>query len=379
MNRRFKLGLIINPYSGIGGALALKGSDGADIREKALAMGANKQSGARTKEALELLEPLKSEVEIYCPQGEMGGDIAESLGLATNIIYTAKASQTEDLDTMKAAQALLDEDVDLIIFAGGDGTARNMCEVIQDKCPVIGVPAGCKIHSGVYAITPLAAGRVLAQVVSGELLTLMQAEVKDIDENAFRAGQVIAKTYGNMDVPQELSYMQSVKMGGKESDELVLADIAAEIIEEIDEHPDNYYVMGSGSTVDFIMQELGLENTLLGVDIVKNGQLVARDVNAIQLLEIANKLDDKAALKLVITLIGGQGHVFGRGNQQLSSDLLSLLPKSSIRIVATKTKLTALNGRPLIADTGSKALNRALSGPISVITGYRDKSLYYIE
>jgi predicted polyphosphate/ATP-dependent NAD kinase len=185
---------------------------------------------------------------------------------------------------------------------------------------------------------------------------------------------VNARQFGEMQVPTELRYIQAVKMGGKESDELVLADIAAHIIEIIEDNPEQLFVMGSGSTVEFIMQELGIENTLLGVDVIKNKQLIASDVTANQLLTLtANQ-----SCKLVLTLIGGQGHIIGRGNQQLSADFLKQLGKENILLIATKNKISNLSGRPLIVDSGDLVVDQQLSGLVSIITGYHDQVLYPI-
>jgi predicted polyphosphate/ATP-dependent NAD kinase len=320
------------------------------------------------------LLPLKDQLNIFTASGEMGEDVVSELGFKYDVAYQHPASQTESADTQAAALALMAQRVDLILFAGGDGTARNICEVVENRCPVVGVPAGCKIHSGVYAITPKAAGKVVAQVVKGELVSLMAGEVKDIDETEFRAGRVLAKHYGEMLVPEELSYIQAVKMGGKESDELVLSDIAAHVIELMSDEPDTLFVMGSGSTVDSIMQEMELKNTLLGVDLVSDQKLVASDLTAASLLQhCANK-----PTKIVLTLIGGQGHVLGRGNQQLSPELVNLVGKQNILVVATKSKLQSLHGRPLVSDSGDAALDEMLVGPIPVITGFHDLVLYSI-
>jgi predicted polyphosphate/ATP-dependent NAD kinase len=374
LKRLFKLGLIINPYSGIGGSLALKGSDGPDIRRQALMKGAEKLSGKKMKIALQALLPLKNQLCIFTASGEMGADILLSMGFNHVVVYQNQVQQTESTDTKAAAIELMAKAVDLILFAGGDGTARNICEVVENQCPVVGVPAGCKIHSGVYAITPKAAGKVVAQVIHGELVSLMSGEVKDIDESEFRAGRVIAKHYGEMLVPEELSYIQAVKMGGKESDELVLSDIAAHVIELMDDEPDTLFVMGSGSTVDSIMREIGLTNTLLGVDLVRGQQLMASDLTAASLLEFcANK-----QVKIVLTLIGGQGHILGRGNQQLSPALIKMVGKPNILVVATKSKLQTLGGRPLVSDSGDAALDDMLVGPIPVITGFHDLVLYSV-
>lgn len=160
-------------------------------------------------------------------------------------------------------------------------------------------------------------------------------------------------------------------MGGKESDEMVLDDIAAEVTERID---DELLVMGSGSTVEAIMQCMGHENTLLGVDLVEQNNLLARDVTESRLYgEVAQR--ETGSVKLVITLIGGQGHLFGRGNQQLSPRVIRHIGKENIWVVATKTKLQALNNKPLRIDTGDSELDRELSGTIRVITGYHDEVL----
>ncbi|MFT4993776.1 MAG: putative polyphosphate/ATP-dependent NAD kinase [Paraglaciecola sp.] len=369
---KFKLGLIINPFAGIGGALALKGSDGSEIREQALNMGAEQQAGEKTRLALQQLSELKEQVHIFTASGDMGEAVALDLGFTTQVVYRPTELQTEGRDSENAAQALLDQGVDLILFAGGDGTARNICTVVAQKVPVLGVPAGCKIHSGVYAITPQAAGRVVAMLVRGEIVSLSDGLVMDIDEALFRSGRVNARQYGEMRVPSELRYIQAVKMGGIESDELVLADIAAHVIEQMEQSPDTLFVMGSGSTVDGVMQELGIANTLLGVDVVQNKQLIETDLSAGDLL----KHLQNAPVKLVITLIGGQGHIFGRGNQQLSPAVIRLIGRENILTIASKNKLQALGNKPLIADTGDLALDAELAGVIPVITGYHDQVLY---
>ena len=367
----FKLGLIVNPVAGLGGTVALKGSDGAHTAAKAIELGAEPKANSRTKAALEVLLPYKERLTIYTVNGDMGEQTAKALGFKVEVVYNSAVITTPD-DTEQAAKVLKDFGVDLVLFAGGDGTARNICHTIEDTIPVLGIPAGCKIHSGVYAITPKAAGRVVEMLVKGELVTLADADVMDIDEDAFRQGTVKAKRYGEMQTPSEVRYMQAVKNGGKETDELVLADIAAHVVSQMDE--DTFYIMGSGSTVEAIMEEMGLENTLLGVDLIKDQTLVAQDLTAKQLFELTHE----QSTKLVITLIGGQGHIFGRGNQQLSPALIRAIGKENIIVVATKTKLQALNGRPLICDTGDGELDDELTGYIKVTTGFNDHIMYAV-
>lgn len=365
--RNYTLGLIVNPVAGLGGSVALKGSDNAAA--EALALGAVPMANQRTATALEVLVPYQSKLTIVTVQGQMGEDVARSLGFNVGTVLPAP-TQTSAEDTERCAQAMQDLGVDLILFAGGDGTARNICHAVGDALPVLGIPAGCKIHSGVYAITPRAAGRVVEMLVTGELVTIGEADVMDIDETAFRQGVVKARRYGEMRVPTELKYVQSVKMGGKESDELVLQDLAAYVASEM--LPDVRYVMGSGSTVAAVMAELGLDNTLLGVDVIENQQLIAKDVTASQLLELVSEQPSK----LVITLIGGQGHIFGRGNQQLSPAVIRAIGKDNILLLASKSKLKNLAQRPLISDSGDATLDAELAGFINVITGYNDHVMY---
>lgn len=377
---KFKLGFLINPIAGIGGSVALKGSDGEGIAQKAVDLGAQFKANQRAKLALEILLPYKNDLIIYTANDLMGARCAQELGFTVKIIYNSLNEKTTAQDTENTVQQLIKAKVNILLFAGGDGTARNVCHIVGDNFPVLGIPAGCKIHSGVYAVTPKAAGRVIEMLVTHQLVTLTEADVMDIDESLFREGIVKAKRYGEMQVPSELRYVQAVKSGGKESDELVLQDIAAHIIEQMD---DTFFIIGSGSTTAFIMEELGEKNTLLGVDVLQNKSVIANDVTEPQLWQmlqehLVNQSGTKQ-VKLVITLIGGQGHILGRGNQQLSPRIINAIGKDNIIVVATKTKLMGLNARPIIVDSGDSALDQELTGLIPVITGYKDQVLYPVN
>ena len=373
--QQFTFGLVVNPYAGIGGTVALKGSDGAATRQEALARGAELKAEKRTAEALQQLLPYRQQLHFITAAGAMGEQVLTELGFSYQVVYQPAVQQTEAEDSQAAVQAITQFKPDLLVFAGGDGTARDVVAALAEQpLPVVGIPAGVKIHSGVYAITPSAAGKVLQQLISGQLTTLRAADVMDIDEQAFRAGTVRARRYGELMVPGELEYMQAVKIGGKESDELVLADIAADVIEAMEE--ETLYIMGSGSTVAFIMAELGLPNTLLGVDVVHQQQLVASDVTGQQLQQaIAAAKAKGQAVVMVITLIGGQGHLFGRGNQQLTPAVIRAVGKENIWVVASKKKLHELGERPLRVDTGDAELNQELTGFTAVISGYHDKTM----
>jgi predicted polyphosphate/ATP-dependent NAD kinase len=368
---KFRIGLIINPVAGMGGSVALKGSD--DVIAQAIALGAKAKANDRASIALAALIPYQDDVEIVTAPMKMGQELCQALGFNHQCIsfdvnddITNALQDSNAQHTLEAAQKIKDAGVDCLVFVGGDGTARNIYTAVEDNLPVLGIPAGVKIHSGVYAITPSAAGKVLELMVTNQLVSVMERDVMDIDETLFRDGIVKAKRYGEMQVPAQLTYMQAVKMGGKESDEMVLADIAADVIRQVE---DELVIMGSGSTTEFIMEEMGLDNTLLGVDVVQDQTLIASDVSEQQLLELIKQHD---SVKLVVTLIGGQGHVFGRGNQQLSPEVIRAVGQENIIIVATKTKLEALEQRPLLVDTGDVTLDKALSGFVKVTTGYND-------
>ncbi len=380
--KRFRLGLIINPLAGLGGSVGLKGSD--NVAQLAIEKGAEPKANLRMEQALAVIEPFKDQIDIITASGDMGQNLAQKMGFTVTCVHSTAANETltpdkqaqhhqltHARDTQLTVEALMNESLDLLLFAGGDGTARDIFAVVDDSLPVLGVPAGVKIHSGVYAITPHAAGVVVNMLLKGELVSLMTADVMDIDEQAFRQGTVKAKRFGEMLVPAEPRYIQAVKMGGKEVDELVLADIAADVINQME---DELYIIGSGSTVAALMEELNLDNTLLGVDVIQNEQVVAADVTAKHLLELTTN----KPTKLVITLIGGQGHILGRGNQQLSPELIKQVGKDNIIILATKTKLKALEGRPLIVDSGDPELDSALTGYYKITTGYHDYVMYQV-
>ncbi|WP_444998130.1 ATP-NAD kinase family protein [Aliikangiella sp. IMCC44359] len=366
----FKLGLIINPFAGIGGRVGLKGSDGEAIRQKALAMGAPKLSPVKTHNALSQLVDLKDKFEVFTVSGDMGENLCQAMGLNYQVVFQAKVPSTEE-DTKESVQAMQSLGVNLILFAGGDGTARNIFETCDYEQMVLGIPAGVKIHSGVYAVSPEAAGLLVKDMINGKLLSLLSADVMDIDEGAFREGVVKAKKYGYLNVPGALQYVQAVKSGGHEVEELVLDDIAAEIIESMDD--DTYYVIGSGTTCAAVMQQLGLDNTLLGSDIVFQESLYKSDAVEADLLALLN---EGKKLKFIITVIGGQGHILGRGNHQLSPKVIKLAGWNNFEVIATKSKLQELEGRPLLTDTGDIELDHSLRGSKRVITGYRDFVIY---
>lgn len=367
-----KLGVIVNPIAGMGGRVGLKGSDGIEILEKAREMGAQPESPRRALEALKIIARLKDEIEVLAYPDEMGADECREAGLEPEVIGSIKSGETSPEDTMEAARKMAERGVDLILFAGGDGTARNIYTAIGPSIPVLGIPAGVKIHSAVYAINPRSAGEVASLYLQGKVVNIREAEVMDIDEDAFREGRVNARLYGYLKVPVERR-VQSVKSGAR-SEQAEIEGMAAEVAANMEK--DTMYIIGPGTTTRSIMERLDLPYTLLGVDVVLNRELIANDIGEKQLFDL---VDQHKNARIVVTIIGGQGHVFGRGNQQISPRIIRLVGKNNIIVIASRDKLVALQPHPLLVDTGDPDLDQELSGYVRVVTGWEDSIMYRIS
>ena len=370
-----KIGLIINPVAGIGGRVGLKGSDGLEIQTKALSMGAVPLADQRVKETLLQLEDVQSNIEWYCAAGAMGSALLNELGLDYQTIYSPTESSTSPEDTIATTKALQEAGVDIVLFAGGDGTARDVLNGLDDEQLCLGIPAGCKIYSGVFAVTPIAAAEVIKQILAGELYQFTAANILDIDEEQYRQGTINTRLYGDMRIPETAHYVQNVKIAGKENEELVKEDIAAWLMEIIED--DTLYIIGSGRICMALKEQLGFDGTLIGVDAVLNYELVAKDANEDTLMSLIESHD--GPVKLIITPIGGQGILLGRGNHTICHRVIEQLGMKNTWVVASKSKLKALEGRPLRLDTGDAELDKRLSGYIPVITGYDDQVIYQLD
>ncbi|MFT6578899.1 MAG: putative polyphosphate/ATP-dependent NAD kinase [Zhongshania sp.] len=376
----FKLGLIVNPLAGLGGPLGMKGSDGLDLSE--VPSGDLGRSTARALRCLARIASSQSgQLTVYGFAGEMSaqaasGDESDRVGLTfVSVGNAADRSKTTPADTQGAALTLLNHGVDLLLFVGGDGTARDIYSAVGTQVPCLGVPAGVKMHSGVYAVSPESAADIVLALMAGGLVELSEQEVRDIDEDAFRAGSVRSKYFGELLVPSIGGFLQHVKSGGREQEELVLADIADHIIESMD--PNTLYIIGPGSTTAAVMAQLGLANTLLGFDAIASSALQGGDLNAEQLATLI--AGHSGPIKAIITAIGGQGHILGRGNQQLTPALIRAIGRENFIVIATKTKITALEGRPLLVDSNDPVLDIEWQGYIQVVTGYRDVVMYRVS
>jgi predicted polyphosphate/ATP-dependent NAD kinase len=366
-----RIGLIINPLAGIGGSVGLKGSDGAEIIAKAFAMGAEAQASARVRHCLDRCARVASEVCFYTFDGAMGAEVLQAAGYRYEVVGHAAGAVSTAQDTKAAAEALVRQQIELLIFAGGDGTARDIMDVVGDRLPVIGIPSGVKMHSAVYATTPSAAGDLVGRFLqAGQALPLREAEVMDIDEEAFRSNRLSASLYGYMQVPVYRNLLQSAKAGSTAGELAALDSLAGQVVKMME--PGKYYFLGPGTTLRAVAQWLGIEKTLLGVDIVKAGRLVCADASEKDLLGAL----DRGPAVAVVTVIGGQGHVFGRGNQQLSHRVLRRLGQEGIIVAATESKILSLGGKPLTADTGDPEMDRSLSGYVRVQTAL-GRSLVY--
>ena len=373
---RHRVGLIVNPLAGIGGRVGLKGSDGTAIVERALALGAVPAAGARAAETLSHLRDLASVLDLGTYPAEMGAEIARETGFEPAVLGsldgTGSGGRTTGEDTRRAALDLREWGAELIVFAGGDGTARDLTTSVAATVPVIGIPAGVKIHSGVFAVSPRHAADVIGEFLAGRA-RLEEREVLDIDEDLFRAGIVAPRLYGYLTVPCVRDLVQRAKSASR-SDPSTARGVAFGVVGEMERDRDAYFILGPGSTVKAVGDELQVDKTLLGVDLYHDGRLIGTDLNESQLLAA---IEGRHA-KIVVTVIGGQGYIFGRGNQQLSPKVIQAVGRDNIMVIATLDKLHALGG-PLRVDTGDPECDQLLAGYFRVITGERERAIWQVR
>ena len=349
-----RLGLIVNPIAGIGGRLALKGSDG-ELSARALAADAACAAGDRAAQTLAMLR--EAPVEISVAAGPMGGDAAAAAGFVPFIAYRADGPSTA-ADTRSAAQALAAAGVDLLLFAGGDGTARDMMAAVGDTLPVLGIPAGVKMHSAVFATSPRAAGALVAELAQrGANFATVAADVLD------RPGpDRPAELYGALRTPRDAMRLQPAKASVRTDPGAI--DAACRRIAQELQNSGAIGVLGPGSTMQHLKRSLGFDGTLLGVDVVADGKLVAGDADEEQILAaIAGR-----AANIVLGVVGGQGFLLGRGNQQISPKVVAAVGRDNIRVIAGIGKLAALPQQRLLVESGDPELDGKLAGYLPVWT-----------
>jgi len=358
------VGFIVNPVAGMGGAVGLKGTDGKAILTQAIALGAKPVATQRAETFLIQLSLAKESLKLIVGAGDMGQNQAEKCGFSCRVVGESKKETTSE-DTQFIAKGIVAAGVDLLVFCGGDGTTRDILKVVDLKVPVLGVPTGVKMHSAIFAVSPQAAARVVATFLWGEL-PLREAEVMDVDEQAFRQGHLSAELYGYLLSPYEPHLIQGNKMESPmtESEVENQAAIAIYIIEEM--KPDIIYIVGPGTTTRTISDLLDQKKTLLGVDLFQNKKITAKDVSEKQILQAING----KSTWIIVTPIGGQGFIFGRGNQQISSKVIRQVGLDNIIVVATKSKLDRLES--LRVDTGDPELDEQFRNHgIRVVEDYK--------
>jgi predicted polyphosphate/ATP-dependent NAD kinase len=358
------VGFIVNPVAGMGGAVGLKGTDGKITLQKAIVLGAKPVAAQRAETFLSELCPAKPHLTLIVGAGEMGERQVRKLGYNYRAVGEDK-KETSPKDTQTVAKAILEASVDLLVFCGGDGTARDIQRAIGLKVPVLGVPTGVKMHSALFAVNPQATARVAMRFL-WDGLPIQEAEVMDVDENAFREGRLSAELYGYMLSPFEPYLIQGNKMASPMTENELenQAAIAVYIIENM--QPNEFYIMAPGTTTRIVADLLDEKKTLLGVDILLNKKIVASDVNEKQILKA---LEGKTA-HIIVTPIGGQGFIFGRGNQQISSRVILQVGLENITVIATKSKLDSLSS--LRVDTGDAELDAEFRAhKVQVVTDYK--------
>ncbi len=344
-----KVGFLVNPIAGMGGAEGLKGTDGKKTLLEAIRKGAKSVSPERGLRYLEEVQRRNKDIEFLIAPGKMGESIADRLKLEHELVGRIGRTTTSQ-DSVRIARLMKRRRAGLIVFCGGDGTARDVLKGVGQDTPALGVPAGVKIYSSVFAINPVAAAESTVAFLQGQIPKRL-GEVVDVDEAAFRENRLSVS-----------------------SEDTELDTIAEYFQEKID--PVYTYILGPGSTLERIAKRLGVKKTLLGVDAVKwNGTVLGRDMDGTALLTLAGE----GHVKIVISPIGGQGFLFGRGNQQITPDVIRRVGVENVIVVGSRSKIEALHPRRLLTDSGDDEIDRQLRGYLRVITGYREEMVVKVE
>jgi predicted polyphosphate/ATP-dependent NAD kinase len=367
-----KVGFLINPISGMGGTVGLKGTDGKKTLREAIRKGAKPVSPERGLRYLEEVQRRDKDIEFLIAPGNMGENTADQLKLKHEVVGRIGRATTSE-DSVRIARLMKKRRADLIVFCGGDGTARDMLRGVGQDTPALGVPAGVKVYSSVFAINPAAAAESTVAFLKGQIPKRL-GEVVDVDELAFRKNRLSVKLFGHMTTPDSGPLMQGSKSVTGSSEDTELDAIAEYFQEEIE--PAYTYVLGPGSTLERIAKRLGVKKTLLGVDAVKgDGTLLGRDMDETALLSLIGK----GPTRIVISPIGGQGFLFGRGNQQITPDVIRRVGLENVMVVGSRSKIEALHPRRLLTDSGDDEIDRQLRGYLRVITGYREEMVVKVE
>ena len=375
-----KIGLVINPQSGVGGSVALKGSDGAELQELAKRRDAEPRGVNRAHAFLErlmlIIDDLTKELSWKTWGDEMGETVLQSHQVDFEVLGRPE-SPTVGADTSEACSVISGAGVDILIFVGGDGTARDVMEGIFPGTLVLGVPSGVKMHSGVFAITPDAAAELIRDLLFGEPIRKVEKEVRDYDLQKSDENQsVMTKCFGEMWVPDSTPLVQQTKVPGSQDEALLTEEIIAYVVDNISQHREKAIVIGPGRTCLLLKERLGVAGTLLGFDVMLQDEQWLLDVP----FSVLKELQNKGAIHVFLSFSRAQGFLLGRGNQQLSAEVLSELSwADDFTILGTLPKLKSLEGRPLRVDTGSRDLNRSFEGLVEISCGYDERVVYQVS
>lgn len=375
-----RIGFVVNPIAGMGGRVGLKGTDG--VVEEARAAGAEPVAGPRARAFAEAFlrssrDDANLRVHWLTCAGAMGRDPLRAAGFSeeTIVVVRSPPDPTTALDTREAVEACIERGAELLLFCGGDGTARDVTEATRDRIPILGIPAGVKMHSALFAVSPTAAADLLVAYLRGGL-RVGSAEILDLDEEAYRKGEWRIRLFSTAKTLVEPTLVAAGKlMVAEMSEEAVRAELADHFSELFAGQPDTLFLLGPGSTLGSIASALRLEKTLLGIDAVLGGKTIAKDLNEKGILDL---LDRHPNAKLMVSPIGAQGFVLGRGNLQLSPAVLRRIGTKNLIVVATPAKLEMT---PVLrVDTGDLALDMELRKReyLFVLIGYRTSKLHPI-
>jgi len=364
------VGLIVNPIAGLGGPAGLKGTDSPDVVEKALKMGIEPASWLKAAEAVRQLSDLS--LHWISARWDMGEKSLLEAGIFPDelVPVPAEPGPTTREDTIRAARLMLERGVDLLMFAGGDGTARDVMEAIGESVPVVGIPAGVKMFSGVFGFSPRDAGLLAREYLLGRA-SLVRADVVDADESSYRAGRVSIAYCGAMLVPRAEGLLQPTKQIVSSSVEAIRG-AARYIVEELIDR-DDIVVLGPGSTVSEVARALGVSKTPLGVDVLLPSGGILRDVSAPQLRNILKSFPNP--VKVILSPLGGSGILIGRGNQQITP-ALERCGREGLLVVASPEKIRGLRELRMDLD---EPLRRRFAGYVRVITGYREEQVMRLK
>ena len=368
-----RLGLLVNPDAGLGGRLGLKGSDGQ--AEIARSKGAQDRSGPRMRAMLDHLITISKDnldgIQWYVSKGRMGTDWISPAISSLEVIHSSSSS-TDANDTSQLVGSMIGSDIDLLVYAGGDGTTRDVVAALSEygrpELPIIGVPTGVKMHSGCFASSPKAAAEVLSAWLEGDLL-LSSTEVLDLDEDLYRQGKWVVKLYAEAITPASPRWMQGSKMRVEASGEEEIIQGLADHVRETLIDDRMMIVWGPGGTLRTIGGILGFELNTLGIDITVGGNIIGSDLNENEILSALK--EHQGDVILLLSPMGGQGFLIGRGNLQLSPDVLRIIGVNRVLGIVTPAKMLTL--RSLRIETGDSEMDQRFSEKkyLKVLQGYR--------